>query len=140
MLERFRLFLSWDSVEYKNDNTAVLKNARFTGPVLKEIESMRDNDNIRLDLSFQYIEAVGSWSIATLSWKQIRSHRASEISLGDCTIDSSELTRANLLSSVDKLLIDTENHVEAKHRFHLVYPAIMINREDVPYAYKKSGV
>ena len=135
--ERFKLFLRWDSVEYKNDSSAVLRNAVFTGPVLSEISEVVDNDSIKLDLSFQYVEALGSWSIAVLSWETVLSQTNEKVCLGDCVLTSPELTKTELLSKLDKLLIDTENHQEETHPFYLVYPAVMVDREGAVYKYKK---
>lgn len=135
--EKYRLFLSWDNALYKNYKTAILTNVKLTGPVVKEIEKVASNDGISLDLSFQYVEAMGSWSIAKLSWDQVLSQTTEEVLLGDCILVSPELTKANLLSKLDKLLIDTENHESEKHSYHLVYPTVMINKEGNPYSYEK---
>ena len=131
--KKYKLFLSWSSVEYKNDNTVYLHEPRFTGPVLKEAAKIEGDDSIKLDLSLQYIKTISSWEIATLSWGRVLSQTSAEVIFDYAIIKSDQLVKVKLLSDNDSIMIDCEKHEDEKHQYNLVYDAVVINSDNGPY-------
>ena len=56
ILNKYRLELRWDTVEYPEADVAVLKGAYFTGPVLKEAAQIQGDDQLMLDMTYQHRE------------------------------------------------------------------------------------
>jgi len=133
MREKYKLFLSWDSVEYKNDELVYINKPIFTGPVLKEVAKIQDNDSINLDLSLQYVKTISSWEIAKLSWGKVLKQATNEVIFDYAIIKSDQLVKVKLLSNNDSMVIDTEKHEESKHQFNLVYDAIILKCDNEPY-------
>lgn len=133
MREKYKLFLSWSGVEYKDDNTVYLYDPVFTGPVLKEIAKINDNDAIRLDLSLQYVKTISSWEIAVLSWEKVLKQDVNEVIFSRAEIKSDQLTRIKLLSANDSIMINTENHEDEKHTYNFVYDAVVLKADNEPY-------
>jgi hypothetical protein len=128
MKNRFKLYLSWESIEYKSSTKIALTGARLFGPVLKEVARINSNDSIHLDLTSQFIITSGAWEIAIFSWGEVLKQSNEYIELSGASIESEQLVNFKKLSNTNMLLIDTEAHQEEKHMYNFVYNTKIIDR------------
>lgn len=120
VIEKYRLELHWDAVEYNSDEVAVLRGAYFSGPVLKEAAKLRENDELILDMTTQHLVFIPDYYQATLNWKGIQ-YWGNQIFLKEAWIRGKHINSVEALADKDWLLIDCREHEEAKHPYHLVY-------------------
>lgn len=117
---KYRLELHWESVEYAQDDVAVLKGAYFSGPVLKEATQLREEDELVLDMTNQHMIFIPDYYQATLRWRGIQ-YVGDKILLKEVSIKGKHVNSIETLQDTDWLLIDCKEHEEEKHPFHLVY-------------------
>lgn len=128
ILNKYRLELHWDSVEYNRDDVAVLKNAYFEGPVLKEAAQLNEDDSLVLDMTNQHMIFIPDFYQSTLWWKGVV-YKDDRIYLKEAHIKGKYVNSIETLKDTDWVLIDTQEHEQATHVFHLVYWAEVRNSE-----------
>lgn len=128
VLNKYRLELHWDSVEYNRDDVAVLKGAYFEGPVLKEAAQLNEEDSIVLDMTSQHMIFIPDFYQSTLWWKGVE-YKEGRIYLKEAWIKGKYVNSIETLRNNDWLLIDCKEHEMATHVFHLVYWAEVRNSE-----------
>ena len=132
--ERYRLELHWSKVVYDQEGVARLFDSYFAGPVLTDVEEMNQEDKMPLDFANQYVVFIPRYYIATLSWKGVR-QTPERIYLSNTILKNAYLNSVPKLKNDDYILIDTTNHVDNKHHFHLVYPSYLLNSEGEFYSF-----
>jgi hypothetical protein len=120
VLNRYRLELHWNKVEYPTGNVAVLKGAYFTGPVLKEAAKVNPNDQLMLDMTYQHMIFIPEYYQALLQWKGVE-YKGDKIFLVGATLKGKYINSVDTLGDSDFILIDCKEHEEEEHPFHLVY-------------------
>lgn len=120
VLQKYRLELHWGSIEYPQEDLAVLKGAYFTGPVLKNAAKINEEDQLILDLTTQHLIFVPDYYQGTLKWKGIE-YRADKIFLKEASIKSKYINSIEPLRKNDFILIDCKKHEHNIHAFNLVY-------------------
>lgn len=123
--EKYRLELHWEKAIYEQEGIAKLMGCSFAGPALKEAAAVNENDFISLDFANQYLFFVPSYYIAKLSWKQV-SQSSNIIHLYDALLTNKHVNSVPKLKDDDFIVIDTKNHEDDKHNFHLTYPSYLI--------------
>jgi len=126
ILNKYRLELRWNGVEYNQEDLAQLKGAYFTGPVLKETAQVRENDQMTLDMTHQHKIYIPDYYQAILRWSGVE-YKDGKIFLTGATIKGKYVNSISRLRSNDWILIDCADHEEKKHAFHLVYWSEVIN-------------
>ncbi len=132
--EKYRLELHWDSIVYHNDKEATLEGAYFWGPALKEAAKIESPDFIDLDLTPQLLVVIDSYYIVRLTWKGVK-YRADKVILEGAVLLNDRLKGLHKFERGDSILINTENHEESKHPYHLVYESQVIRVDKEPYNY-----
>lgn len=127
VLDKHRLELRWQRVWYKGE-VAILDGAYFCGPVLKDTERLRENDNLTLDMTDQHLIMVPDFYQAKLSWKQVV-YKDNKIFLPGVTIKGKYVNSLERLTANDWILIDCKNHDDKNHPYHLVYYAKVMKKE-----------
>ncbi len=122
VLQKYRLELRWNSVEYPTDDLAILKDAYFTGPVLKDSAQLRDDDELILDMTSQHVifTPMDDYYHGTLHWKGVE-YRGDCIFLKEANIRGKYVNALETLEDNNWILIDCIQHEEEKHPFNLVY-------------------
>jgi len=121
-LQKYRLELRWDSVEYPTDDVAVLKGAYFSGPVLKDSAELREEDELTLDMTEQHVifAPMADYYHAVLHWKGV-DYAEDRIFLKEATIQGKYVNALETLENNNWILMDCADHEEVRHAFHLVY-------------------
>jgi len=122
VLKKYRLELHWDSVEYPQDDKAVLKGAYFTGPVLSDAAQINDDDQLMLDMTKQHVilAAMDDYYQAVLKWKGVN-YRDDKVFLKEVWVQGKYVNVLERLENDDWILIDCKEHEESKHPYLLVY-------------------
>ena len=120
VMNKYRLELRWDKVEYPTEDVASLKKAYFMGPVLKEAAQISPNDQLMLDMTYQHMIFVPEYYQALLQWKGVE-YKDDKVFLKGATIKGKHINSLEPLNNTDFILIDCKEHEEKKHAFHLVY-------------------
>ena len=128
ILEKYRLELHWDTVEYNRDDVAVLKGAYFEGPVLQEAAQLNEEDSLIMDMTSQHMIFIPDYYQATLSWKGI-DYKEGRIYFKEAHIKGKYVNSIETLKDTDWVLMDCKEHEMATHVFHLVYWAEVHNSE-----------
>ena len=123
--EKFRLEVHWNISVYDQDGVAKLEGCYLSGPVLKEIAEMEQKDTIALDFGNQYVVFTPNYYVAKLSWEGAR-HTPHKIYLDNVVLKNKFLNSVPNLSDTDYIIVDTKNHEDDKHQYHLSYPAYLI--------------
>jgi hypothetical protein len=125
--EKYRLELHWSSVKYIEKGVIKLIGAYFSGPVLSEVNSIKQEDFIDLDFTSQYSKLVSSFHIARLSWFSARRPGgAGKIELGNPIIATEYENEISKLKDKDYVVIDTSDHEEKTHANNLVYKSFIV--------------
>lgn len=132
--EKYRLELHWDEIIYCNDKEAVLKGAYFCGPALKDAAKIEAPDFIDLDLTPQLITVLDSYYIVRFAWKGVK-YVAEKIVLEEAVFLNAHLKSLHKFERGDSVLVNTANHEEEKHPYHLVYESQVIRGDKEPYKY-----
>jgi len=133
--EKYRLELRWGKVSYKTDGEAVLTGCCFSGPVIKEVTQMNQQDYMELDFGNQYIVFVSRFYIASLSWGGVK-HTADKIYLYNVILKNKYVNSVPKLNDNDYIIIDTANHEDEKHQHNLVYPSYLLRCDGESYNFK----
>jgi hypothetical protein len=130
VLQKYKLELRWDAVEYNDEDLAVLKGAYFTGPVLKEAAQLRDEDQLTLDMTSQHaiFTPMADYYHAILYWKGVE-YKGDRIFLKEAWVRGKYVNSLETLENSNWILIDCAQHEEEKHPFHLVYWAKVMKAE-----------
>lgn len=136
-LEKYQLYLEWDSVNFINDSEVLLINPKFFGPALKIAEKMSGNDFIRLDITNQYQGVIGTWEIVELYWFNILKQTPIEVVIDKALLKFSKMMDVKSISDRDVLLIDTSNHEEKVHAFNFVYKAALLKSDNSIYSFEE---
>ncbi|KKL89057.1 hypothetical protein LCGC14_1918550 [marine sediment metagenome] len=128
ILEKYRLELHWDTVEYNRDDVAVLKGAYFEGPVLQEAVQLNEEDSLVMDMTNQHMIFMPDYYQATLSWKGVV-YKEGRIYFKETHIKGKYVNSIETLKDTDWILMDCKEHEMATHVFNLVYWAEVRNSE-----------
>lgn len=109
VLSKYRLELHWKSVEYSNDDTAVLKGAYFTGPVLKEAAKLNEEDQLILDMTEQHQILVPDFYQAVLKWEGV-TYKDDKIFLKEASVKGKYVNSVEKLENDNFILIDCKQH------------------------------
>ena len=120
ILNKYRLELHWDRVEYLDDQTSKLEGAYFSGPVLKQAAKIAENDQLIVDLTHQHLLFVPDYYQAVLKWGTVE-YKDDKVLLSDAIIRGRYVNSLEKLGHRDWLMIDCTQHEEKKHPYHLVY-------------------
>ncbi len=134
--EKYRLEIRWKKAIYEQEGLARLEKCYFTGPVLKEVNQINQEDHMNLDFSNQYIIFVPSYYIGRLSWKGAN-QTPEAIYLTDVLFKNKYINSVPKLNNDDYIVIDTKNHEEEKHHFHLTYPSYLIRFDGELYKFER---
>ena len=128
VLNKYRLELHWDTVEYNRDDVAVLKDAYFEGPVLQEAAQLNEEDSLVMDMTNQHMIFMPDYYQATLSWKGVV-YKEGRIYFKETHIKGKYVNSIETLKDTDWILMDCKEHEMATHVFNLVYWAEVRNSE-----------
>ena len=111
VLDKYRLELHWTSVSYNREDVAVLKGAYFSGPVLKDAEKLREEDQLTLDMTDQHwiFPPMKDFYQAVLKWKGVQYH-GGKIFLKEAYIKGKYVNSIETLENKDWILIDCKAH------------------------------
>lgn len=123
--EKFRLDIRWEEVKYKTEGVAIIKNCYLCGPVLKEVVQLNEKDHISLDFVNQYVILVKNFYIATLYWEGIK-YSLDKIFLNKARLENRNINAVPNLKKDDYIAVDTKDHNEENHMYHLTYPAYVL--------------
>ena len=120
VLQKYRLELHWSSVEYPQEDLALLKGAYFTGQVLKNAAKINEDDQLILDMTQQHQIFIPNYYQGTLKWKGVE-YKEDKVYLKEVGIKSKYINSLEPLRNDDFILIDCKKHEHNVHAFHLVY-------------------
>jgi hypothetical protein len=130
--ERFRLEIRWSKAVYVEDEIASLEGCYLSGPVLKEVNRLNNEDFIDLDFGKQYIVLLNDYYVARLAWKGV-SYKEDKIELHNATLTNKHINTIPKLGSGDHIVVDTKNHEDTKHPFHLTYVSYLLKEDGALY-------
>ena len=133
--EKFKLAIHWNKVVYAQEGVAKLEGCYLSGPVIKEVSEMNKKDAIALDFGNQYVVFVPNYYVAKLSWEGVR-HTPSKIYLDNVILQNKFLNSVPNLNDDDYIIVDTKNHEDDKHQYHLSYPSYLIKFEGEVYNFR----
>jgi len=133
--EKFRLEIHWSRSIYDREGIAKLDGCYLSGPVIKEVAQMNEEDRMKLDFSNQYLVFVPYFYIATLYWKGIR-RVSDKIHLDNVLLTNDNLNAVPKLNDNDYIVIDTKDHEDEKHQYSLVYPSYLIRFDGEKYDFR----
>jgi len=134
--DKYKLELHWSSLTYFDNTTAVLKDAYFSGPVLKDAEKIKSPDFIDLDMTIQHLEVIDSFYIVRLSWGGAQYKSTGVVMLENAMLSSIYLKNIYKLNEGDSINIDTSKHEVEKHPYNLVYASQVVRKQGDLYSYK----
>jgi len=134
--EKYRLELHWGNIEYLDEESAVLKDAFFSGPALKISQKISAPDKIDLDLTPQHLVVLNSYYIVRLTWDEVE-YSGMTVLLKNAVVSNSDLKTLHKLEKDDYLVINTEKHEEKLHPYNLVYESQVIRKDKEPYTYTR---
>lgn len=135
--ERYRLELHWDKVKYGSEGVCELENAYFSGPALSIAEKIEGNTFINLDFCYQYYIIARRAYVVKLSWGDVIYDGDGNVKLGNAYLSYDEDFGAlPKFKDKDYVAIDTSDHEEETHAFHLVYKSFLINENYDAYNFK----
>jgi len=130
--EKFRLEVHWNKATYDEDGVAKLDGCYLSGPAIKEVAQMNENDAIVLDFATQYVVFVKYYYVAKLSWVGVN-HLLDKIYLSGVTLSNRHLNSVPKLNDNDYIVIDTRDHEDAKHQMSLNYKSYLIKSDGELY-------
>lgn len=130
--EKYRLEIRWKKVTYLNDQSVKLEGCYLTGPVIKEVWQLQDEDYINLDFAKQFAIFLDRYYVATLRWKGVR-HTPNQIFLDNVTFNHNDLSLVPKLTDADYIVIDTKDHENEKHMYNLFYKAYLLKKDGTLY-------
>jgi len=132
--ERYRLEIRWQKAIYNQNGESKLVGCCFTGPVIKEVDSLNEEDSMSLDFFNQYRIFVPSYYIANLSWRGVR-FAENKIELDNVKLKNKYINSVPKLKNDDFIVVDTSNHTEEKHHLFLTYPAYLLRFDGELYKF-----
>jgi len=134
--EKYKLEIHWNKALYENEGLCKLQDAYFSGPALSMAQKINSNDHINIDFFKQYFIVIKNVYVAKLEWGEVVYNKDGTVTLKDAVIShSTELNKVPKLGHTDYLVIDTEQHEEATHAFHLVYESFVVNEDGILYQF-----
>ena len=130
--DKFRLEIRWEKVYYNIEGVARLDGCYLTGPVLRELERINDEDYILLDFSNQYKIFIPSYYIARFYWKGVK-YFDTLIKLEEVLLENKYINSVPKLRDDDFIVVDTSKHTDDKHSMYLTYDAYLIRYDNMPY-------
>jgi hypothetical protein len=130
--ERYRLEIRWSKVRYEDDEIAQVDGCYLTGPVLKDANQLSQEDYIDLDFGKQYIILLQDYYITRLAWKGVR-YVEDRIELDNVTLTNKHINSIPKLQDGDHIVVDTKNHEDTKHPFHLTYTSYLLGPDGALY-------
>ena len=130
--ERYRLEIHWNKATYDEDGTAKLEGCYLSGPAIKEVLQMNENDGIVLDFATQYMIFIKYYYVAKLVWQGVK-HDVDKIYLSNVTLSNRYLNSIPKLNDKDYIVIDTKDHENAKHQINLSYKSYLIKSDGELY-------
>jgi hypothetical protein len=130
--EKFRLEIHWEKAIYEKDSIAKLEGCYLSGPAIKEVLQMNENDGIVLDFAIQYVVFVKYYYVAKLVWQGVK-HDVDKIYLSNVTLSNRYLNSVPKLNDNDYIVIDTKDHENAKHQMNLSYKSYLIKSDGELY-------
>jgi translation initiation factor 2 beta subunit (eIF-2beta)/eIF-5 len=109
VLNKYRLELRWQDVEYSRDDIAVLKGAYFCGPVFKDAAELQEEDQLVLDMTAQHEIFIPDYYQGTLRWKGVE-YKEGCVLLKEALIESKYVNSIETLRKNDWILIDCKGH------------------------------
>jgi len=134
--EKYRLEIHWKEVIYEQEGLAKLEGCYFSGPVLKEVEDIKQQDHIQMDFSNQYMIFVPFYYVAKLSWNGAK-HKPHIIYLDNVLLENRHINSVPKLNNDDYIVIDTKDHEDAKHQHNLTYPSYLIKSDGGLYNFRR---
>lgn len=137
--EKYRLDLTWSTIEYVKEGECKFTKAKFSGPALNSAEEIQSGDHIFIDFYKQYYVKVKNVYIGQLKWGNILYNKDNSVTLQDCYLTYDIVLNNNIkLGNKDKIVIDTKGHDIEEHMFNFNYVAYVINNDEQLYNF--SGV
>lgn len=133
--EKFKLEIRWNKIVYEQEGMAKLIGCCLSGPVIKEVAEMNQEDAMKLDFGNQYLVFVPYFYIATLYWKGMR-RSEDKIYLDNVLLTNDNVNSVPKLGDNDYIVVDTEGHEDEKHQFSLVYPSYLIRFDGEKYDFR----
>lgn len=134
--EKFKLEVHWKKVSYEK-GIANIQGCYLSGPVLKEVEQLNEEDFIKLDFSNQYIIFVKNYYIAKLFWSGVK-HTTEKIFLYNAKFENININVVPKLRNSDYIVIDTKNHEDEKHQYNMLYSAYLVKKDGMLYNFSGS--
>jgi hypothetical protein len=135
--EKFRMEVHWEKVNYKEEDIANIQGCYLSGPVLKEVEQLNEEDFIKLDFASQYIIFVKNYYIAKLSWRVVK-YTPEKIFLYNVKLENMNINVVPKLRNNDYIVIDTENHEDEKHQYNMTYSSYLLKADGSQYNFSGS--
>lgn len=132
--EKYRLEIHWEKVIYENDNMSKLVGCYLSGPVLREVQQLQENDYIDLDFGNQYTILISHYFILRLSWVGV-THTSDKIFLNDAIVKNIKLNDVPKLGNSDYIVVDTSDHEDGKHHIVLTYRSYLVNELGEIYSF-----
>jgi hypothetical protein len=120
---------------YNKAGEAHLIGCYLSGPVIKEVDKMEQEDSIALDFGNQYYVFVPQYYVARLSWKGVE-HTPNKIYLNNVVLSNKFTNSVPKLNDDDFIVVDTKDHTDTKHEYHLTYPAYLLKKEGELYNFR----
>lgn len=133
--EKYRLEVHWEKVSY-GEGQVKLIGCKLKGPVLSELTQLEAEDAIMLDFVSQYIALLPKYYIAKLSWNGV-AYEEGAITLNNVVISSDFIHSLPTLNNNDFIVIDTSDHEDDKHNYHVNYTTYVIKADGVKYNFNK---
>ena len=130
--ERFRIELHWRKVNYEKEGIANIQGCYLSGPVLKEVEQLNEEDFIKLDFANQYIIFVKNYYIAKLSWLGVK-YTPEKIFLYNTKLENININAVPKLQNNDYIVINTKDHEDEKHQYYATYPSYLLKADGALY-------
>lgn len=132
--EKYRLEIHWDKVSYEKNGIAKIEGCYLSGPVLKEVEQLNEEDSIALDFVKQYVIFVQHYYIAKLSWSGVR-HTLEKIFLDNVILENMNINAVPKMKDDDYIVVDTRNHEDEKHQYQLTYISYLLKSDGSLYVF-----
>jgi len=133
--EKYRLELHWNQIKYVENQQALLEGCYFSGPVLKDVLILNQEDSIDLDFVNQYFIFIESFYIAKLSWKGTY-QTPEKIVLDNASLKNQNLNVVPKLKNSDYIVIDTAKHEDEAHLHSLVYTSYLLKKDGTLYNFR----
>jgi len=130
--ERFRMEVHWEKVNYEKAGVANIQGCYLSGPVLKEVEQLKEEDFIKLDFTNQYIVFVKNYYTVKLSWYGVK-HASEKIFLYNAKLENMDINAVPKLKDNDYIVIDTKNHEDEKHQYYMTYISYLLKSDGAQY-------